>query len=514
QLEGVQPLDLPVDHLRIPGGTNAGASERLDLDASFREDLAVLSAREGVTLFMTLLTAFKVLLHRYSGQEDICVGSPVAGRQQEEIADLIGFFVNTLALRSHVDGSQTFSSLLQEVKQTTLSAYEHEDVPFEKIVEHLDIVRDLARNPVFQVMFVLQPSAWQELPSLSGLTIIREHLPEPATQFDLNLQVVESRAGLGIELIYNSSLYDSSTMRRMLSHYKHLLEAFVADSNQQIGMIPMLSEREKTQLLKDFNDTAAGYREDATIIGLFEEQVSRTPSSVALTLNGESLLYGELDARANQVGHYLRQSGVKAGDLVGICLDRSFEMVIGILGIQKAGATYVPIDPEYPAERIRYMIEDSGSRHVLTISAYQSLLGTGSALLFMDTAEVPAEPISRPVRKLSSSSAAYVIYTSGSTGQPKGVVVEHRHVVRLLQTDRPCYDFNSADVWPLFHSFCFDVSVWEMYGALFNGGRLVIVPRDTVRDVSRFTSLLIKEQVTVLNQTPSAFYALQYHVLH
>ncbi|MCW3467115.1 non-ribosomal peptide synthetase [Chitinophaga nivalis] len=513
-LAGLEPLQLPTDFPRPAIQSTRGAAIRVPLPAHLAGELQQLSQHLGSTLFMTLFSAFQVLLYRYSGQEDICVGTPVAGRRQQEVEGLIGFFVNTLALRSQLQGDMSFTALLQQVRTNLLDAYSHQDIPFEKIVDVVAKDRDMSRLPVFQVMFVLQEAAAHAALQLDGITVELEEVEHTTAKFDLIFELEEGADSLALRVEYCRDLFREETIRQMIGHYAQLLEAIVTAPQQQIGLLPMLAPAEEHRLLQVLSGAPAGYPEDKTITDLFEAQVQQTPDAIAVVYEHEQLTYRRLDELAVQLGHYLRHKGVVPGMLVPVCLNRSVEMIVGIMGILKAGAAYVPIDPVYPEDRIRYMVEDTASPVIVTSAVCAALfegMEKAGELVLLDAdapqiSKMPQEAV--PVTR-SPKEVAYVIYTSGSTGRPKGVLVTHENVVRLFETDAPLYDFDEQDVWTMFHSFCFDFSVWEMYGALFYGGKLIVVPRHVTQDAVLFGELLIRERVTVLNQTPSSFYVLQ-----
>ncbi|MDB2556025.1 amino acid adenylation domain-containing protein [Flavobacteriaceae bacterium] len=516
KLRGISTLYLPTDYFRPPVQSTLGASVSLSLDKELSDSLVILCQQEGVTLFMVLISAFKVLLSRYSGQDDICVGTPIANRTQLELEGMIGFFVNTLALRSDLSANPSFNELLKQVKKTTLEGYDHQLVSFEKVVDRVVVTRDMSRSPLFQVMFVLQNTPDMSEGSRTGIqgVIISDYEFDIVTsQFDLTLNVSESEKGLRLDMNYCTALFDKATVNRMLSHYLELLVSIVNDITQPIASLSMHANQEELQLLEAFNATEVAYPKNKTVVDLFEDQVKKTPKNIAVVFEGEELSYKELDRRSNQLARYLRSKGVEPDDLVGICLDRSLEMIIGILGILKSGGAYVPIDPKYPKERIDYMIDDAGIGLLLSDTDSFDTLGKLSEVLIVlldKDWDIISDLSSRRLSKvLSPKNLAYVIYTSGSTGKPKGVLIEHGNVTRLFKHESCLYDFDSNDVWTMFHSFCFDFSVWEMYGALLNGGRLVIVPEYITKDAIYFKKLLIKEGVTILNQTPSSFYALQ-----
>ena len=513
KLQGVSPLQIPTDYARPVIQSTRGAEGIFKIDKDQAHQLKALSHDSGTTLFMTLLAAFKVLLYRYSGQQDICVGTPVAGRQQQEVEGLIGFFVNTLALRSEVNGNVPFTELLQDVKATMVDAFSHQDVPFEKVVEAVVHERDVSRSPLFQVMFVLQNTPEVEALVLGDVALWGESFAYANSKFEITFMLMEREGSFLGRIEYNTDLYSAATIDRMAIHYGNLLQSIVQSPQQEIGLLPMLSPAEKHKLVIGFNNTDIGYPKDKTIVDLFEDQSKKTPLSTAVVFENKSISYQQLNERSNQLAHYLITNGVKPETFVPICIERGIDMIVGILGILKAGGVYVPMDPDYPLERISYMLEDTSAALVLTSSVSRSKLPVAANLycIELDTAwsKISKESPENPLTKIAPNQLAYVIYTSGSTGKPKGVLIENSNVVRLFETDTPLYDFNEKDVWTMFHSFCFDFSVWEMYGALFYGGRLVIVPSEVTKDAQLFSDLILREGVTVLNQTPAAFYVLQ-----
>ncbi|WPQ62326.1 amino acid adenylation domain-containing protein [Chitinophaga sancti] len=443
-------------------------------------------------LFSGLVALVTALLYRYTGQEDIIIGSPVSGRDHIDLEDQIGFYVNMLALRSRFSGDGDFRGLLSEVRQQILDGYTHQSYPFDALVDELYLERDASRHPLFDVVVVLQQdvdyaAVWNSQ-SVDVKVKAYEEDVLLTSKFDLQFTFIESGGRLGAELIYNSDIYTASTGLQLLSHLEQLLTAILATPAAAISRLDYLGEIAQAGGDED-------YPKAATLVSLFEQQVARTPDQLAVVNGTDRLTYHEVNARANQLAHYLRgEHGIGRNDLVSMVLDRGVDQVIGMLGVLKAGGGYVPVDVEYPSDRINYILTDSGSRFLLDETALASAC---------DYSEENPENINHP------DDIAYVIYTSGTTGNPKGVVVAHYNVVRLLFTEHPLYDFNSTDVWTMYHSYCFDFSVWEMYGALLYGGKLVVVPSLVARDPSQFLILLREEGVTVLNQTPSAFYNLQ-----
>ncbi|CAJ5833566.1 non-ribosomal peptide synthetase [Burkholderia pseudomallei] len=507
-------LELPTDRPRPPKQSHAGASVEVKLGAALSERVKRLSQRHGVTPYMTLLSSWAAVLSRLSGQEEVVIGSPVAGRNRTEVEALIGFFVNTLALRLDLSSEPTVGELLKRTKAQVLSAQAHQDLPFDQVVERVKPPRSTAHPPLFQVMFV-----WQNMPAgeltIPGLTIRAVETPLQTAQFELTLSLQEAGDDIVGHLNYASALFDESTVRRYVTYWCRLLEGMTAGAaDQTIVGLPLLDEAERKQVVYEWNATERDYPIEQCIHQLFEAQVDRKPEAIALTFDGQRLSYAELNARANRLAHYLQARGVGPDRLVALCAERGIEMVVGLLAILKAGGAYVPLDPAYASDRLRGIVEDSQPALVLADAVGRAALGElDGALPVIDPEtdalrwrEMPAtnpEVASQHVHHL-----AYVIYTSGSTGRPKGVMVEHAQVVRLFGATQAWFGFDERDVWTLFHSYGFDFSVWELWGALLHGGRLVIVPTEVTRTPSAFFALLCAEGVTVLNQTPSAFQAL------
>ncbi|MEH2375501.1 amino acid adenylation domain-containing protein [Nostoc sp.] len=501
-------LELPTDKPRPPVQNFRGGVERFQLDRDLTQRLKQLSQESDATLFMTLLAAFLVLISRYSGQLDVVVGSPIANRNNKSVQEIIGFFANTLALRGDLSGNPSFTDFLAQVRQTTLSAYAHQDLPFEMLVEKLQPERDLSRNPLVQVMFSLH-NAPQSSWNLPGLTIQDISLPiDEMVRFDLEVHYWEVSGALEGVWNYSVDLFDATTIARIAQHFQTLLQAIVANKEARIAELPLLTIAERHQLLVECNNTQVDYSSDKCIHQLFEEQVELTPDAVAVVFEGQQLTYQHLNTRANQLAHYLRSLGVAADVLVGLCVERSLEMVVGLLGILKAGGAYVPLDPEYPQDRLSFMLEDAQVGVLLTQQQLvESLPEHQARIVCLDShwEKIAQNGESNLENSATADNLAYVIYTSGSTGKPKGVLVNHNNVTRLFAATNSWYNFNSQDVWTLFHSYAFDFSVWEIWGALLYGGRLVVVPYLVTRSPESFYELLCTEKVTILNQTPSAF---------
>ncbi|WP_052113892.1 non-ribosomal peptide synthetase, partial [Burkholderia pseudomallei] len=507
-------LELPTDRPRPPKQSHAGASVEVKLGAALSERVKRLSQRHGVTPYMTLLSSWAAVLGRLSGQEEVVIGSPVAGRNRTEVEALIGFFVNTLALRLDLSSEPTVGELLKRTKAQVLSAQAHQDLPFDQVVERVKPPRSTAHPPLFQVMFV-----WQNMPAgeltIPGLTIRAVETPLQTAQFELTLSLQEAGDDIVGHLNYASALFDESTVRRYVTYWCRLLEGMTAGAaDQTIVGLPLLDEAERKQVVYAWNATERDYPIEQCIHQLFEAQVDRKPEAIALTFDGQRLSYAELNARANRLAHYLQARGVGPDRLVALCAERGIEMVVGLLAILKAGGAYVPLDPAYASDRLRGIVQDSQPALVLADAVGRAALGELDGALPVIDLETDAlrwremPPTNPEVASQHVHHLAYVIYTSGSTGRPKGVMVEHAQVVRLFGATQAWFGFDERDVWTLFHSYGFDFSVWEMWGALLHGGRLVIVPTEVTRTPSAFFALLCAEGVTVLNQTPSAFQAL------
>ncbi|HWN42365.1 MAG TPA: amino acid adenylation domain-containing protein [Thermoanaerobaculia bacterium] len=478
-------IELPADRPRPAVQSARGGRLGYALPAELSRGLQALVRSEGATLFMALLAGFQALLARTTGSEDLPVGTPIANRNRAEVEDLIGFFVNTLVMRGDLSGDPSFRELLARSREAALGAYAHQDMPFEKLVEELRPERDLSHSPLFQAMVILQnaPAETLELPDL---TVVPVGTDSGTTKFDLRLALMQTPDGLAGSLVYNRDLFDVSTVERLGGYLENLLTAAVARPELPLSELPLLGEIERRQLLQwgDAQPAAAGR---AVLHRLFEIQVS---DRTAVTFAGEHLTYRELDARANRLAHALIAEGVRPGDLVGLRLERSLDMVVAVLGVLKAGGAYLPLDTTYPEERLAFAIEDSQVYVVVT----QEWLGRAER-----------HSPENPGVEVTPDFPAYVIYTSGSTGRPKGVVVTHANAARLFATTDAWFGFGPEDVWTLFHSYAFDFSVWELWGALLYGGRLVVVPYWVSRSPEAFYELVRDERVTVLNQTPSAF---------
>ena len=512
RLAELPALQLPTDRMRPAVQTFAGGREVLELPGPLRDGLQSLSRAEGGTLFMTMLAAFTVLLHRYTGQDDIVVGSPIANRNQSEIEGLIGFFVNSLVMRVDASGDPDFRGLLGRVREVALGAYEHQDLPFEKLVEDLDPVRDMSRNPLFQVMFAVQNVPVEQL-ELGDLTLSMMPLSGGTTRFDLEVHVWERPADLQVWFVYNTDLFDADTIARMLGHYQRLLESVVVDAGQRISRLELLGVDERRRILVEWNDTATDYAGEVCVHKLFERQVLHKPDAVAVVFEGEALTYGQLNERSNRLAHHLRGRGVGPDVLVGICVERSLDLVVGLLGILKAGGAYVPLDLDNPKARLAFMLEDARVPLLLTQASLMSRLPEfDGAVIRLDTdwAELERERADDPAVAPTADDLAYVIYTSGSTGEPKGVAVPHRGLSNLVSWHCRVYEVGPMDRATHLAGLGFDASVWELWPYLAAGSSIHLVPDVERQSPRALWSWMVSQAITLsFMPTPLAEAALR-----
>ncbi|MBD2525708.1 non-ribosomal peptide synthetase [Nostoc sp. FACHB-133] len=520
KLSGSLPLlKLPYDRPRPVEQSYHGSLLRIELPISLCESLRVLNRQEGSTLFMTMFAAFLILLHRYTGQDDLSVGSGVANRRKRETEGLIGMIVNTIVLRTDLSGNPTFRELLGRVRSCTLEAYTNEDLPFDKVVEALKPVRNLSYNPLYQVAFNFHNAPLPEL-NLPGLNIsLDENVSNKSAKFDLNIIVIprsEQRVGRssetgekGITVLweYNTDLFDAATIERMVEHYQTLLEGIVANQEHRVSELPLLTAAQQHQLLVEWNKTQREYPKDKCIHQLFEEQVERSPDAIAVVFEDKQLTYRELNQQANKIAHHLRTMGVGPEVLVGICVERSLEMVMGLLGILKAGGAYVSFDPAYPSERLAYMLKDASVPVLLTQVHLVEKLPQDSArivCLDFDWSEIADQVKSNPTSDVTPDNLAYIIYTSGSTGKPKGVTVPHRAVNRLVLNTN-YINLQSTEVVAFASNFSFDAVTFEIWGALLHGAKLIGVSKDVVLSPNDFAEFIQKQEISVLFLTTALF---------
>ncbi|MDY7076207.1 MAG: amino acid adenylation domain-containing protein [Chloroflexota bacterium] len=535
RLAGELPvLSLPTDRPRPLVQTDRGAAETLRFSPQLTERLKTLSRAHEAPLYVIALAAFQVLLHRYTGQEDIIVGFPKASRTRK-MARVMGYFINPVAMRANLSGNPTFSAFLDQVRQTVEVASEHDAYPFPLLVEQLQPTRELSRPPIFQVMF-----SWQKTTrlvdsrrmgsfalgerergmELGGLPLEAVALPHRVTPFDMTLLMAEAGDELAATVEYNTDLFDAVTIRRMLRHFKTLLAGIAADPERAISYLPLLTDSERHQLLVEWNDTTAKYPQDVCVHHLFEAQAAQTPEAVAVIFEEETLTYRELNRRANQLAHHLQKLGVGPDTLVGICVERSLDMVVGLLGILKAGGAYLPLDPTYPQDRLAFMLEDAQTSVLLTQERLIQRIGksanqrvTQQAIrdticLDTDWGFISQEPDYNPDSGAISTNLAYVIYTSGSTGRPKGVLLEHRGLCNLVTAQTQAFGVEAHSRVLQFASFSFDASVSETFMALLTGATLYLARQETLMSVSDLQRLLRDQAITTVTLPPSVLSVL------
>ncbi|MGH3380989.1 MAG: amino acid adenylation domain-containing protein [Actinoallomurus sp.] len=506
RLAGLQPLQLPTDRPRRAARSSGGDAVTFDIPADTLIALRAVAARSRVSLFMALLAGFQVMLARYSGQDDIAVGTPITGRDHTETENLIGLFVNSLVLRTDLSGDPAFTELLQRVKDTALGAYSHQDLPFERLVEELAPQRDLSRNPLFETMLVLQTTPGSKIWKLPGLDI--HHVPLRATgsQVDLTFDLTQQddRSAKGF-VYYSSDLFDRATVERMAGHFRTLLDRLAAQPTTPLSQVGMLTEAERRRILLEWNDTERPLPARRTLHDLVAGQAAARPDEPAVVCGDQALTYGQLNARANRLAHHLRARGVGPEVLVGVFLDRGLDLVVALLAIMKAGGAYVPLDPEHPAERLAYMLDDTAARLVITQDGLAGRLPDGAGRLLIDTQwpEVAACPATDPPPQAGPRNLAYAIYTSGSTGRPKGVMVEHQGVVAYLAGMQDAFPIRAGESFLQATPLTFDVSAYEIFWPLWQGGTVVLVPGADRLDMAHVGSLMRRHHIVGLHFVPS-----------
>jgi natural product biosynthesis luciferase-like monooxygenase protein/amino acid adenylation domain-containing protein len=509
QLDGPLPaLELPLDHPRPPLQTFHGAHQTISIPEQVMEKLKALSEREGASLFMTLLASFQVLLARHSGQKDILVGSPIAGRTRAEAEALIGFFVNMLALRTDLSGNPSFQEVLQRVRRVCLAAYAHQEVPFEQVVEAVAPARDLSRSPIFQVVFVLNEASWWLEGEAAGLHLHQVEMESGISAFDLTWSV--TTRGFGV-VEYNTDLFEKETISRLLAHWYELLYAIVADPLQRLTDLSLLTAEEQKQILVNWNATQHAYSRTLSLHRLFEEHANRSPGAIAIKTPTVELSYQDVERRSNQVARALCRQGIGIGARVGICMNRVPEAIIGMLGILKAGGVYVPLDPHYPQERLRFMIEDSQISLLITRkNGHDDLPGQELPILYLDAAwfQETSESPAPLVQDVTPDNLAYIIYTSGSTGQPKGVQVSHRGIQNLVEVQKQNFALQPEDRILQFSSMSFDASIWEICMSLCTGATLCLEAENIVLAGSALKEAIEKLAITVITLPPSVLASL------
>ncbi|MGI9543935.1 MAG: amino acid adenylation domain-containing protein [Cyclobacteriaceae bacterium] len=505
--DNLPPLELSTDFPRPARQSFKGDRLPIEFTPELRNKLKELSKQTGCTLYMTILCAFNVLLKRYSGQDDITIGSPLANRSTQQLENSIGYFVNTVVFRSDLSGDPTFVEFLNRNKSSILDAFKHQEMPLDKLVEELKPVRDLSRNPLFQVMLVLQSMPLVES-SFDGIKMNPERLATGTSKFDLYLELKENEQGIKGSLEYNCDLFEGATIERMITNFGILLEQITTNPDQTIGNIPLLSPREQQFLMEEVNHTFSEYPEEMCLHHWFESQAASTPHKVAIQFKETSISYGELNQRANQLAHHLISQGVGPDQLVGLCVDRGIEMVIGLLGILKSGSAYLPMDPAFPKDRLLYMLEDASSSVLITT---QNLKDTfpdyegNLVLLDQDWGVIEQRAHNTPLTEVSTSNLAYVIYTSGSTGKPKGVQLEHGNVVNFLHSMQKEPGLEASDVLLSVTTLSFDIAVLEIFLPLVTGATLVLVDKQTTLDGKALVKELSTRDVTVMQATPATW---------
>ncbi|MGH9334343.1 MAG: condensation domain-containing protein, partial [Vicinamibacteria bacterium] len=509
ELQGVTSLDLPTDRPRPTTRTYRGGRRTMTLPAALSGSVRELSHREGATLFMTLLALYQILLFRYTGQEDIAVGTPIAGRNRSEIEGLIGFFVNTLVLRSDLSGRPSFRDLLSRVRERALGAYAHQDLPFEKLVEELSPERSLGQNPLFQTIFAFQNAPIEGL-VLKGLALSVLETETGSTRLDLEMHVWDRLDGLKLTVSYDRDLFEEATIDRLLGHYRALLESAVSNPKARIVDLELLTDSERRHLLALGQGIESEYPRDQNVAEVFEARAAERPEAIAVVCEDREIRYSELNRRANRLAHYLRSMGVQRDEVVAIAAARSERLIVGLLGILKAGGAYLPLDPDYPAERLSFMLEDSGAKILLTERETEALLpGSNVPSISLDSEKLSGFPAENPHSAASASHLAYVTYTSGSTGIPKGVEVPHRGILRLL-FGVDYVSFGPSTTILHLSAISFDASTFEIWGALLHGGR-VVVHAEKLASFSDLQTVIERERVTTMWLTASLFNATVDH---
>ncbi|MBL8166329.1 MAG: amino acid adenylation domain-containing protein [Anaerolineae bacterium] len=522
RLAGELPvLDVPTDHPRPPTPSFRGATHIFVIEADLTHRLRDLAKAEGVTLYALLLAAFQTLLYRYSGQDDIIIGSPMFGRNRPEFARIIGDFVNMVALRASLTGDMPFAAFLAQTRQTVLEAIDHQEYPFPLLVQKLGSSRDSSRSAVFQAVFdlqrVQQAGAFADLfipgkrdirLELGGLQIEPFPMPQQEGQFDLVMQIAEAGDVLPGTLKYSTDVFDSATIERLMRHFTTLLGGIVANPQQALAQLPLLDADERRAMVTDWNRTQVEYAHERRVTHFFEERAASTPAATAVICDGASLSYAELNQRANQLAHYLRAQGVGPDVLVGVCMERSLDMMVALFGVLKAGGAYVPMDPEYPRERLGYMVEDARMPIILTQQRLLDHLPDHQSQVIRIDADwntVAAQPAENPVVRTEGDDLAYVIFTSGSTGRPKGVQISHRALINFLLSMQREPGLSAADVLVSVTTLSFDIAGLELYLPLITGATVVIASRDTVIDGTALAALLDETNATVMQATPATW---------
>ncbi len=495
--EGEIPvLNMSTDYQRPSIQSFEGENISFELNEELTNKLKQIAKETGSTMYMVLLSACNVLLSKYSGQEDIIIGSPTAGRPHADLENIMGMFVNTLAMRNYPESSKTFKEFLTEVKASSLQAFENQDYQFEELIDKLNITRDLSRNPLFDVMFVMQNMDAGEI-QIEGLKFKPYEIDSKIAKFDITITATEFDKTIGLSLNYCTKLFNKQTIQRMSKHLTNILNSISNNTNLRLLEVEMLSEEEKQQLLVEFNNTKAGYQKDKIIQQLFEEQVEKTPSNIAVVYKEEKLTYKELNKKANIIARILRNKGIKQNEIVGIMVEGSTEMIVGILGILKAGATYLPIDPKYPTDRITYMIEDSKTRILLTDFQPKDMIGENTELILLKDEELYKGENTNLEIVNTPKDIAYIIYTSGSTGKPKGVMIEHSSLVNMCKWNIDYYEVTEEDNITKYAGFGFDATIPEIFPAIITGAAIHIIDEEIKLDLEKLNEYYNENKITI-----------------
>ena len=511
----ISPLELPSNRPRPAIHTFTDARHTFVLDQHLTKELRSLSQQDNFDLFVVLLTAFKVLLHRYARQEEIIVGTSEPCRNSSEKENLVGPIANLLVLRSYLTANSTFREVSTQIDKIVKQARQHQEMPFERLVSQLNPEKDMSRTALFDVLFQFQ----DQQPLTVNLGTVEAQVIDTNIgygKYDIHLFIQPIGDEFSGVVVYNLDLYDHFFIQQMMTHFQVILKAMIAGLETRINEVILLTPEEKQQQLFTWNTSDANYPQNKTVHQIFEEQVARTPDQIAVVCETETLTYQELNQQANQLAHYLIQKGVSPDTLVAVYLERSLDMIVSLIAIIKAGGAYLPIDPAYPEERVRFTLEDSQASLLVTQKTLvEQMYEEVPCVICLDQdwGDIASQANYNPITNTTPDNLIYCIYTSGSTGNPKGVLLEHRNVVRLMINDKHQFDFSEKDVWTMFHAYCFDFSVWEMYGALLYGGKLVVVQQSCTKEPSRFLDLLVEEKVSVLNQTPTFFASLSQEAL-
>jgi len=500
-------LEIQTDRPRPLVQTYNGEQIKFVFSESVTKKLHSLCKVSGVTMFTTLMATIHLLMSRYSRQDDICIGTPIAGRNRSETENLFGFFVNTLIIRTDLSKNPSFKTLVRQLQTDISQTFDNQDIPFERLVDELSPNRNLSYSPLFQVMFTLQPNMLEKM-EIPGLTLSPLQVESGTSKFDMTITMVEKEGRLRGQFEYNTYLYDSSTIERMITHLEELLASITSKPDELVKQLNIVPPRELELIKRELTGFTEPFKSGQCTHHYFEDHAKKTPQAIALKFQDQQYTYSELNYRANQLAHHLQKEGVVPDMLVGLYLERSVDIVVAVLAIIKAGGAYLPIDPVYPAERLNFMLEDSNTKIIITQSTLLENLPVPEIKTFVfdrDWESISNESVENPGVDITPENLIYCIYTSGSTGKPKGTLITHRNVVRLFKATEKWYNFTDKDVWLLFHSIAFDFSVWELWGALLYGAKLVIPSYLDTRSPESLYTLISNEEITVLNQTPSAF---------